>query len=70
MERFKFDGKEVIGSLSPVVFDIFDFELCMMMQKGAKLVLLDASLAMFPVRLIEMLNANKVNFIFGCHRLW
>lgn len=64
VERFKFDGKEVIGSLSPVVFDIFDFELCMMMQKGAKLVLLDASLAMFPVRLIEMLNANKVNFIF------
>lgn len=64
VERFGFDGKEVIGSLSPAVFDIFDFEMCMMMRKGAKLVLLDASLASFPVRLIEMLNTNRVNFIF------
>lgn len=64
IERFSFDGSEVIGSLSPVVFDIFDFELCMLMLKGAELVLLDASLASFPARLLEMLNCNRVNFIF------
>jgi len=64
VEKFGFSGTEVMGSLSPVVFDIFDFELCMMMQKGTKIVLLDASLASFPVRLIEMLNTHKVNFIF------
>ena len=63
-ERFNFDGDEIIGSLSPVVFDIFDFELCMLMIHGSKLVLLDASLAAFPVRLLEMLNEKKVNFIF------
>lgn len=63
-EEFGFDGSEVLGSLSPVVFDIFDFELCMMMLKGSRMVLLDASLASFPVRLLENLNQYKVNFIF------
>lgn len=63
-EQFAFDGSEVIGSLSPVVFDIFDFELCMLMMKGAQLVLLDGSLASFPARLLETLNNNQVNFIF------
>lgn len=63
-ETFGFDGSEIIGSLSPVVFDIFDFELCMLMLKGAQLVLLDATLASFPARLLETLNDHSVNFIF------
>lgn len=63
-ERFGFDGSEIIGSLSPVVFDIFDFELCMMMVNGSQLVLLDAFLASFPVRLLEAMAKNHVNFIF------
>lgn len=64
IEEFRFDGSEIMGSLSPVVFDIVDFELCMLMIKGSALVLLDASLASFPARLLETLNDNKVNFIF------
>ena len=63
-ERFSFDGSEVIGSLSPIVFDIFDFELCMLMVNGSQLVLLDAFLAAFPVRLLEMMANTHVNFIF------
>lgn len=63
-EQFGFDGSEIMGSLSPVVFDIFDFELCMLMVNGSKLVLLDAVLASFPARLLEALNDNYVNFIF------
>lgn len=64
VERFEFDGSEIMGSLSPVVFDIFDFELCMLMVKGAKLILLDTFLASFPIRLLEALNIYNVNFIF------
>lgn len=64
VEEFSFDGSEIMGSLSPVVFDIFDFELCMLMIKGAKLVLLDASMAIFPAKLLEALKNNNVNFIF------
>ena len=63
-ERFSFDGSEIIGSLSPVVFDIYDFELCMLMMNGSQLVLLDAMLASFPARLLEKMADNRVNFIF------
>lgn len=63
-ETFEFDGSEIMGSLSPVVFDIFDFELCMLMFNGSKLVVLDAGLAAFPARLLEMMIQKKVNFIF------
>ena len=63
-DRFGFDGSEILGSLSPVVFDIYDFELCMLMVNGAQLVLLDAMLAAFPARLLEKLRDFRVNFIF------
>ena len=63
-ERFGFDGSEIMGSLSPVVFDIYDFELCMLMCNGSRIVLLDAMLAAFPARLLEKLAENHVNFIF------
>ena len=61
---FEFDGSEVIGSLSPIVFDIFDFELCMMMVNGSQIVLLDSMLASFPARLLETVRLNCVNFLF------
>ena len=63
-ERFGFDGSEILGSLSPVVFDIYDFELCMLMVNGSQIVLLDAMLAAFPARLLEKLADAHVNFIF------
>lgn len=63
-DRFDFDGSEVLGSLSPIVFDIFDFELCMLMCNGSQIVLLDAMLAAFPARLLEKLVDYRVNFIF------
>lgn len=63
-ERFGFDGSEIMGSLSPVVFDIYDFELCMLMVNGSKIVLLDAMLAAFPARLLEKMKTSHVNFIF------
>ena len=46
-ERFNFNGNEIMGSLSPVIFDIYDFELCMLMVKGSQIILLDAMLAAF-----------------------
>lgn len=64
VETFSFNGSEVIGSLSPVVFDIFDFELCLLVLKGSKLVLLDSSLAIFPANLLKKINNCGVNFIF------
>lgn len=63
-DAFQFDGTEIIGALSPVVFDIYDFELCLMMFKGATIVLLDATLAAFPVKLLAEMKEKRVNFIF------
>lgn len=64
LETFHFDGSEMIGSLSPVVFDIYDYELCLLMMKGSTMVLLEASLGIFPARLLETLAEYKINFIF------
>lgn len=63
-ETFHLSGDEVIGALSPIVFDIYDFEICLMMMKGASVVLLDSSLAVFPAKLLSELQTKKVNFLF------
>lgn len=63
-EVFNYSDDLIIGSLSPVVFDIFDFELCMLMTHASQIVILDASLAAFPARLLERLQHSRVNYIF------
>ena len=55
---------EIIGSLSPVVFDIYSFELCMLMSKASTMVLLQESMAAFPARILETMIFRKVTFIF------
>lgn len=61
---FHFDGSERIGALSPVVFDIYDYELCLMMVLGSSIVLLDNKLAVFPARLLEYVQQQMVSFMF------
>ena len=63
-EVFSFNGSEIIGSLSPLVFDIYVFELCLMMLHGSTMVILDATLAMFPAKLLQTLQENDVSYIF------
>ena len=63
-ETFGFDGSEVIGGLSPVVFDIYDHELFLMMTKGSTIVMLDGGLAAFPAKLLSILEARQVSYIF------
>jgi amino acid adenylation domain-containing protein len=57
-------GDEVLGSLSPTVFDIYSFELCMMMELGSTFVVLPDSVAAFPARLLDLVSANDVTFLF------
>lgn len=64
IETFKFDGTERIGALSPVVFDIYEYELCLMMMLGSSIVLLDSNLAIFPAKLLQYMQSQQVNFIF------
>lgn len=64
IDTFKFGEDLVIGSLSPIVFDIYSFELCLLMAKAATLVVLPGNLAAFPAKILELLEKNKVNFLF------
>ena len=64
INRFNFNGSEILGVLSPIIFDHFNFEICLMMTKGSTLVLLDNNMATFPAKLLNSLVDHKVNFIF------
>ena len=64
IDTFHFDDNLVMGSLSPIVFDIYSFELCMLMAKASTLVVLPGNLAAFPAKILELLEKHKVNFLF------
>ena len=55
---------EKIGSLSPAIFDIFSFELCMLMAKSNTIIIIPDSLSAFPSRILQILADDKVTFIF------
>lgn len=61
---FKFNGSEILGVMSAVVFDHFAYEICLMMTKGSTLVLLDQELAAFPAKLMMEVQNKNVNYIF------
>lgn len=63
-EAFAFSQNEIIGSLSPIVFDIYVFELCLLMSNSATLVLLPAQLSAFPAKILQIIQDKKVSFIF------
>ncbi len=60
----KIHEDEIIGCLSPVVFDIYSFELCMLMSKSATMVIIPESFAAFPVQILNLMVKEKINFIF------
>ena len=64
IELFKFSNQEIIGSLSPLVFDIYSFELCLLMSKGSTLLLIPEQLSAFPIKILELLKQHQVSFIF------
>lgn len=64
VEAFGFDGNEVIGGLSPVVFDLYNFELFTCMTQGSTIVMLDANKAAFPALLLQEVHERGINFIF------
>lgn len=64
VDTFHFDGSEILGVMSAIVFDHYVYETCLMMATGATLVLLNNELAAFPARLLTEVQQKKVNYIF------
>lgn len=59
-----FSDSEIIGSLSPYVFDIYSFELCMMMAFGSTLVIIPENYSLFPVKILNLIKLHNVTYIF------
>lgn len=55
---------EVAASLSPLVFDIHNFEICLMMMRAATLLIIPEKFAAFPVRMLELMVKYQVNFLY------
>jgi amino acid adenylation domain-containing protein len=64
IETLNIGDNEVIGSLSPAVFDIYSFELCMLIAKGSTIVILPDTLAAFPAGLLNLMQEKLISFIF------
>ncbi|MFZ4520732.1 MAG: amino acid adenylation domain-containing protein [Bacteroidales bacterium] len=64
IETLKIGDEEIVGSLSPLVFDIYSFELCMLMAKGSTLVLIQDALSAFPAAILKLMQETHVSFIF------
>jgi amino acid adenylation domain-containing protein len=63
-DRLGLDGSEVMASLAPIYFDAYTLEFCTLMAKGATWVVVPDQLATFPVKLVEFIATNPINFIF------
>lgn len=63
-ELFNFSDDEIIGSLSPLVFDIYSYELCLLMSKGTTLVIIPDQISAYPAVILNLMKEKKVSFIF------
>jgi len=54
IDIFKLGANEIVGSLSPSVFDIYSFELSLLMFAGATIFIIPDSLAAFPIKILEL----------------
>lgn len=63
-ETWNLSNDEIIGSMAPMGFDHFSFELCMLMAKAATLVIIPDQFNMFPVKILNLMNERSVTFIF------
>lgn len=63
-DEYKFSDEDVIGSLSPVVFDIWSYEICLLMGKGSTIVVIPETYSAFPVKILQLMQQYEVSYIF------
>ena len=63
-DEYRFSENDVIGSLSPVVFDIWSYEMCLLMGKGACIVVIPDTYSAFPVKILQLIQQHSVSYIF------
>ena len=55
---------EIFGSLAPIVFDHFSYELCLMMVHSCTMCIVPETYTIFPVKLLQYIVEKKVTYIF------
>lgn len=63
-DEYRFAENDVIGSLSPVIFDIWSYEMCVLMGKGASIVVIPETYSAFPVKILQLMQQQNVSYIF------
>ena len=63
-DEFHFSENDVIGSLSPIVFDIWSYEMCLLQGKGASIVVIPDTWSAFPVKILQLMQQQHVSYIF------
>lgn len=64
IETFKFDDSLIIGNQAPFYFDNSTLDIYLTYVTGATLVIIPEENFMFPAKLVEFLNIEKINFVF------
>ncbi len=62
-DTFGFNNEDVIGNQTPFYFDASVKDIYLCLKKGITLCIIPKKLFMFPIKLIEYLNDNKVTSI-------
>lgn len=64
IETIKLRDNEIFGSLAPIVFDHFSYELTLMMVHSCTMAIIPETYTMFPVKLLQFINEYKITYIF------
>lgn len=62
--EYNFSTEDTIGSLSPLIFDIWSYELCMLMGVGASIIVIPDTYSAFPVKILQLMQQHNVSYIF------
>jgi len=64
IETFKLDSSAIIGNQAPFYFDNSTLDIYLMYATGATLSIIPDECFIFPAKLVDYLNDNKISFIF------
>ena len=64
VECFDIDSTVIIGNQSPFYFDNSTLDIYLMLATGATLMIIPKQLFAYPLRLMEYVESNSINFIF------
>ena len=64
VETFNVDSNTVIGNQAPFYFDNSTLDIYLMYATGATLCVIPEEMFIFPAKLVDYLNENKITFVF------